>query len=33
MYEYESFIYTNMFMDEIRTEDIYNVEGKNIVFF
>lgn len=33
MYEYESFIYTNMLMDEIRTEDIYNVEGKNIVFF
>lgn len=33
MYEYESFIYTNMFMDDIRTEDIYDVEGKNIVFF
>lgn len=33
MYEYESFIYTNMFIDEIRAEDIYNVEGKNIVFF
>ena len=33
MYEDESFIYTNMFIDKVRTEDIYNVEGKNIVFF
>ncbi|MBP3916846.1 type I-B CRISPR-associated protein Cas5b [Clostridium sp.] len=33
MYEYESFIYTNMFIDNIRTEDIYVIEGKNIVFF
>ena len=33
MYEYDRFIYTNMFIDDVRTEEIYNVEGKNIVFF
>lgn len=33
MYEYESFIYTNMFIDDVRTEDIYKIDGKNIVFF
>lgn len=32
MYEYDRFIYTNMFIDDVRTEEIYNVEGKNIVF-
>ena len=33
MYEYDRFIYTNMSIDSVRTEDIYIVEGKNIVFF
>ena len=33
MYEYETFIYTNMEIDDINTDEIYTVGNKNIAFF
>ncbi len=33
MYEYETFIYTNMEIEDINTDKIYTVGNKNIAFF
>ena len=33
MYELESFIYSNMYVESICSEEVYNIQGKNIVFF
>lgn len=33
MYKLEGFIYSNMDVENIELENVYNIEGKNIVFF
>ena len=33
MYELESFVYSNMYVESINNDKLYNVDGKNIVFF
>ncbi len=33
MYKLEGFIYSNMNVENIELENVYNIEGKNIVFF
>lgn len=33
MYELESFVYSNMYIESISANNIYNIEEKNIVFF
>lgn len=33
MYELGSFVYSNMYVKSIESEELYNINGKNIVFF
>lgn len=33
MYQLESFVYSNMYVESIESKELYNIDGKNIVFF